>query len=330
MDNTHYKVLIAGSGIAGLSAAVYTSRGGNETVLFRGNEPGGQLTLTTEVANYPGFPDPISGPDLVGRMEDQATKFGTEIKDGLVENVNDSSRPFEVQISTGETYTADSIIVASGASARKLGVPGEDRLLGYGVSTCATCDGAFFRGEDMVVVGGGDAAFEDAVFLTKFADKVHILHRREGLRAKQYLQDQVQEEIDEGKIEMTLNTEVTSINGTQGGGIEDVELVTNPEGYPSKKMDHPETEEWSMDTGAVFLAIGHTPNTGFLKDTGVQLDETGYIQIDGELGSGQTETDVEGIFGAGDVFDFHYQQAATAAGSGVKASMDANDYLENL
>lgn len=328
MSRTHYPIIIVGSGIAGLSAAVYTSRGGNDTLVIRGDEPGGQLTLTTEVANYPGFPEVVGGQELVQKIEDQAKKFDTEFMNGIVDSVNEKEDLFEVELSNGDVYTSDTVIAASGASARTLGVPGEDELIGYGVSTCATCDGAFFRGEDMVIVGGGDAAFEEAVFLTKFADTVYIVHRREGLRAKEYLQNQVEKKIEQGEIELVKNTEVTRINGTREDGVEDVDLVTHPEGYPTDKLDDDETEEWSMDVGAVFMAIGHTPNTGYLRDTDVELDDTGYIDIEGGVGAFETQTDVKGIFAAGDVFDHHYQQAATAAGSGVKAAMDANDYLE--
>lgn len=327
MTEEHYPIIIAGSGIAGLSAAVYTSRGGNDTLVIRGDEPGGQLTLTTEVANYPGFPEVVGGQELVQKIEDQAKKFDTDFETGIVDSVNKKD-VFEIELTNGDVYTCDSLIAASGASARTLGVPGEDELIGYGVSTCATCDGAFFRGEDMIIVGGGDAAFEEAVFLTKFADTVYIVHRREGLRAKEYLQEQVQEKIEKDEIEMVKNTEVTRINGTREDGVEDVELVTHPEGYPTDRMEDEDTEEWRMDVGAVFMAIGHTPNTGYLEGTDVELDDTGYIDINGGVGAFETQTDVEGIFAAGDVFDHHYQQAATAAGSGVKAAMDANDYLE--
>lgn len=329
MTETHYPIIIVGSGIAGLSAAVYTSRGGNDTLVIRGDEPGGQLTLTTEVANYPGFPEVVGGQELVQKIEDQARKFDTDFENGIVESISKREDGLiKAKLTNGDIYTCDSLVSASGASARTLGVPGEDELIGYGVSTCATCDGAFFQDEDMVIVGGGDAAFEEAVFLTKFADTVYIVHRREGLRAKDYLQDQVEEKIENGEIEMVKNTEVTKINGTKEEGIEDVELVTNPSGYPTDKLDDKNTEEWRMNVGAVFMAIGHTPNTSYLEDTDVDLDDKGYVSIDGGVGAFETQTGVEGLFAAGDVFDHHYQQAATAAGSGVKAAMDANDYLE--
>jgi thioredoxin reductase (NADPH) len=328
----HRRLIIAGSGIAALTAAIYAGRANNDPLLFEGDEPGGQLTLTTEVDNYPGFPDGINGADLINRMKKQAQKFGADIEHGIVESVDDETRPYEVTLSNGDRYTADAIIVASGASARLLGVPGEDELMGYGVSTCATCDGAFFRDEDMLVVGGGDAAMEEASFLTKFADTVYIVHRREQFRAEDYWVDRVQEQVDEGDIEVLRNTELTEIVGSPEDGVDHARLVRHPEGHPTDKLDDPDTaddvEEFEMDVGAVFLAIGHTPNTAFLEDTGVELDDEGYIVTKGGRGGDQTHTDVEGIFGAGDVVDFHYQQAVTAAGMGSMAALDADDWLE--
>ncbi|WP_458205277.1 thioredoxin-disulfide reductase [Haladaptatus sp. NG-SE-30] len=324
----HRKLIVSGSGIAGLTAAIYAARSNNDPLILQGDEPGGQLTLTTEVENYPGFPEGISGPDLINNMQEQAERFGAEVKMGIIEDVDDSSRPFRVELSNGEVYTTDAFIAASGASARTLSIPGEDELMGYGVSTCATCDGAFFRDEEMVVIGGGDAAFEEANFLTKFAEKVYLVHRREEFRAEDYWQDRVQKKVDEGEIEIMKNTEVTEIHGSPEDGVSHVTMVQNPTGKPSQKLDDPETEEFDFETGAVFLAIGHTPNTGYLEGTGVQLDEEGYIRTEGGKGGGQTKTDVPGIFGAGDVVDFHYQQAVTAAGMGCKAALDADDYLE--
>ena len=327
----HRRLLVAGSGIAALSAAIYAARSNNEPLLIEGDEPGGQLTLTTDVENYPGFPDGISGPELINEMREQAEKFGTELRNGIVADVE--KRPaghFRVELTNDDVYTADAVIAASGASARTLGVPGEDELMGYGVSTCATCDGAFFRGEDMLVVGGGDAACEEAAFLTKFADTVYVVHRRENFRAEDYWIDRIRELEDGGDIEVLTNTELLEIHGSAEDGIGSVTLARNPEGYPKKKLEDPETERFEMDVGAVFMAIGHTPNTDYLKGTGVEMDETGYIQtIDGD-GGGQTRTDVPGIFGAGDVVDYHYQQAITAGGMGSKAAIDADEYLEEL
>ncbi|MDS0478476.1 FAD-dependent oxidoreductase [Natrinema sp. 1APR25-10V2] len=326
----HRKLIIAGTGIAGLTAAIYAGRSNNEPLVIEGDEPGGQLTLTTDVANYPGFPDGIGGPELVNNMKEQATQFGAELKNGIIESVDDSSRPFRVELTNGDVYTADAVIAASGASARTLGIPGEDELMGYGLSTCATCDGAFFRGEDMLVVGGGDAAMEEATFLTKFADTVYLVHRREEFRAEDYWIDRVQEKVEEGEIEIMRNTELIEIHGSQEGGVDHVTLVENDKGHPTDRLDDPETEEFDFDVGAVFFAIGHTPNTDYLEDTGVQMDDEGYLKTKGGDGGGQTETHVPGIFGAGDVVDYHYQQAVTAAGMGSKAALDADEYLEDL
>jgi thioredoxin reductase (NADPH) len=343
----HRKLVIAGTGIAGLTAAIYSARSNNEPLVIEGDEPGGQLTLTTDVENYPGFPEGISGPDLINNMKEQARKFGAETINGVIERVDtgernspsdrnssssadDSARPYRVEMTNGDVYTTDAFIAASGASARTLGVPGEDDLMGYGVSTCATCDGAFFRGEEMLVVGGGDAAMEEADFLTKFASTVYIAHRREEFRAEDYWVDRVQEKVDEGEVEILKNTELTAIHGSAEEGVDRATLVEHPEGYPKEKLDDPETEEYDLDVGAVFLAIGHTPNTEYLERTDVELDDTGYVQTEGGKGGGQTETGVPGIFGAGDVVDYHYQQAVTAAGMGCKAALDADDYLETL
>ncbi|MGM0399381.1 MAG: NAD(P)/FAD-dependent oxidoreductase [Halobacteriota archaeon] len=328
----HRRLIIVGSGIAALTAGIYAGRSNNEPLLFQGDEPGGQLTLTTEVDNYPGFPDGINGSDLINRMKRQAQKFGTQVEHGIVEAIDDSTRPFEITLSNGDVYTADAVIVASGASARTLNIPGEDTLMGYGVSTCATCDGAFFRDEDMLVVGGGDAAMEEATFLTKFADTVYIAHRRENFRAEDYWIDRVMEQVEAGDIELLKNTEAVEIHGSQADGVDHVSLVRHHDGHPTDKLEDPETadevEHFDMDVGAVFLAIGHTPNTDFLEGTGVELDDEGYLLTKGGRGGGQTRTDVEGIFGAGDVVDFHYQQAVTAAGMGSQAAMDADDWLE--
>ena len=324
----HRKLIISGTGIAALTAGIYAARSNNDPLLFEGGEPGGQLTLTTDVENYPGFPEGISGPDLINNMKEQAQRFGADLENGVIESVDDDATPFRVELRNGDVYTADAVIAASGASARTLGVPGEDELMGYGVSTCATCDGAFFRGEDMIVVGGGDAAFEEAAFLTKFADTVYLVHRREGFRAEDYWVDRLQGHVEDGDVEILTNTELAQIHGSAEGGVDHVDLLRHPEGHPSDKSDDPETESFEMDVGAVFVAIGHTPNTGYLAGTDVELDEEGYIRTKGGAGGGQTETGVPGLFGAGDVVDFHYQQAVTAAGMGCKAALDADSYLE--
>jgi thioredoxin reductase (NADPH) len=326
----HRPLIVTGSGIAGLSAAIYAGRSNNDPLVFEGDEPGGQLTLTTEVDNYPGFPEGISGPELIQDMKSQAERFGAEIKNGAVEDVTADDRPFTVRLTNGDVYTADAVIAASGASARTLGIPGEDDLMGYGLSTCATCDGAFFRGEEILVVGGGDAAMEEANFLTKFASTVYIAHRREEFRAEDYWIDRVMEKVDDGEIEIMRNTEVTELHGSKEDGLDHVTLVSHPEGHPTDKLDDPDTDTVEFDAGAVFYAIGHTPNTKYLEGTGVELDDAGYLHTAGGDGGGQTATAVEGIFGAGDVVDHHYQQAATAGGMGVKAALDADDYLEEL
>ncbi|MFW6376954.1 MAG: NAD(P)/FAD-dependent oxidoreductase [archaeon] len=329
----HHRLIIAGTGTAGLTAAIYAARSNNDPLVLEGDEPGGQLTLTTDVENYPGFPEGIGGSELIEDMKAQAKRFGTEIEHGVIESVDDSTRPVRVELTSGTVYTCDALIAASGASARTLGVPGEDELMGYGLSTCATCDGAFFRDEDMLVVGGGDAAMEEAHFLTKFADTVYVAHRRENFRAEDYWIDRVMNKVDAGEIEIMRNTELVEIHGSQAEGVDHVTLVEHPEGYPTDKLDDPEhadeVEEFDFDVGAVFYAIGHTPNTEYLADTGVELDEAGYIVTEDGTGGGQTRTDVDGIFGAGDVVDYHYQQAVTAAGMGCKAAMDADEYLES-
>ncbi|WP_411963037.1 NAD(P)/FAD-dependent oxidoreductase [Haloferax sp. YSMS24] len=326
----HRKLIIAGSGISGLSAAIYAARSNNEPLVLEGDEPGGQLTLTTEVDNYPGFPEGISGPELINNMKQQAERFGTEIRHGIIEDVDASDRPFEVTLKNGDVYTADAIISASGASARTLGIPGEDELMGYGLSTCATCDGAFFRDEKIMVIGGGDAAVEEANFLTKFASKVYLVHRREEFRAEDYWIDRLMEKVEDDEIELMLNTEATELHGSPEEGVDHVTLVRHPEGHPTDKLDDPDTEEFDFDVGAVFYAIGHTPNADYLEGTAVQRDDDGYIIAKGGSGANQTATDEPGIFGAGDVVDYHYQQAATAGGMGVKAALDADDYLEEL
>jgi thioredoxin reductase (NADPH) len=327
----HRQLIVAGTGIAGLTAAIYAARSNNAPLVLEGDEPGGQLTLTTDVANYPGFPDGIGGPELVGRMKDQAEQFGAELDHGVVEDVTKrDDGTVAIAVSDGNRYTCNAFIAASGASARTLGVPGEDELMGYGVSTCATCDGAFFRDEDMLVVGGGDAAMEEATFLTKFADTVYVAHRREEFRAEDYWVDRVQAKAADGEIEIMRNTELLEVHGTPENGVSHVTLARNESGYPKENLDDPGTETFDHDVGAVFLAIGHTPNTEYLEGTGVEMDEAGYIETRGGDGGGQTETGVEGIFGAGDVVDFHYQQAITAGGMGCKAAMDADEYLESL
>lgn len=330
----HRRLIIAGTGISGLSAAIYAARSNNDPLIFEGDEPGGQLTLTTDVENYPGFPEGVSGPELITNMKKQAQKFGAETKNGIIESVTPvgegADRTFRVKLKNGDVYTSDAFIAASGASARTLDIPGQEDLMGYGLSTCATCDGAFFRDEKIMVIGGGDAAMEEANFLTKFASTVYIVHRREEFRAEDVWIDRTMEKVEAGEIELMLNTEAIELHGSKADGMQSVTLVRHPEGHPTEKLDDPETEEFDFDVGAVFYAIGHTPNTAYLDDLDVETDEEGYIVAEGGRGAGQTKTGVDGLFAAGDVVDFHYQQAVTAGGMGSKAAIDADDYLEEL
>ncbi|HKL28572.1 MAG TPA: FAD-dependent oxidoreductase [Natrialbaceae archaeon] len=318
-------VVIAGSGVAGLSAAVYAARGDLEPLVLEGDEPGGQLTLTTDVDNFLGFPDGVGGHELVERGKEQARSFGAEFKHGIIADADLSERPFTLELSSGDTIETRAMIVASGASARTLGVPGEDDLMGFGLSTCATCDGAFHRGDDIIVVGGGDAAMEEADFLTKFADSVTVVHRREDLRASDLLARRARDNED---IEFMWNAEVTEILGSQDEGVSGVSVVQHPDGHPTEKLEDPEradeVEEFEMDVGGVFYAIGHVPNTEFLEDTPVELDDHGYLETEAGMTS---ETGVEGVFAAGDVMDPEYQQAITAAGTGSMAALDAEEWL---
>ncbi|MFL2520817.1 MAG: NAD(P)/FAD-dependent oxidoreductase [Halobacteriales archaeon] len=326
----HRELIIAGAGIAGLSAAIYSSRAKNDPLVIEGPEPGGQLTLTTEVENYPGFPDAITGPELITRMKTQAIKFGAETRYGTITTIDDTTHPFKVGLSDGTFLTSDAFIVASGASARTLGVSGEDELMGYGVSTCATCDGAFFKDEDMLVVGGGDAAMEEAHFLTKFANKVYIAHRRDSFRAEKYWIDRIMKKVESGNISILWNTEVSQINGTPDEGISTIDLIHHADGNPSSRKNEPGFENSTLNVGALFIAIGHIPNTDYLRPTSVELDSEGYLLTQGGSGSGKTHTAVPGIFGAGDVVDSHYQQAITAGSMGVQAALDAGAYLDDL
>lgn len=331
-QNEPIGVAIIGSGIAGYSAAIYAGRANNNPVVFKGDEPGGQLTLTSEVANYPGFQEGISGPELVENMKTQAKQFGARLENGIVSKITKPNELFKIHLENGDEYLSRSVIAASGASAKTLGISGEDELMGYGVSTCAVCDGAFFRDEDMVVVGGGDAAFEEAVFLTKFADTVYLVHRREEFRAEEQLQKEAEEAISNGEIQVLKNTEVTEIRGSKEEGIDSVSLVSHPEGHPKEKLednsDDKQLKTSTLNVGAVFIAIGHQPNTQYLSELPVSLTENGYLNLVSNCAEkNQTATEVDGLFGAGDVTDSHYQQAATASGSGVKAAIDVDNYL---
>ncbi|HSJ72056.1 MAG TPA: thioredoxin-disulfide reductase [Acidimicrobiia bacterium] len=301
------KVLIIGSGPAGLTAAIYAARAGLDPLMIEGMERGGQLMITTDVENYPGFPDGIMGPELMEQMRKQAERFGTRIVSSNVTDVDFSQRPFTVNVGP-DAYTAETIIISTGASARWLNVPGEEKLRGYGVSACATCDGFFFRDKELVVVGGGDSAMEESLFLTKFATKVTVVHRREEFRASTIMANRV---LDHPKIEVIWNTVVEEILGDK--------VV---DGVRIRNVDTDEVT--TLATDGVFVAIGHDPNTTVFKGH-IELDDDEYIVTN----PGTTITSVEGVFAAGDVTDKVYRQAVTAAGMGCQAALDAERFLDN-
>lgn len=303
-----HRVMILGTGPAGLTAAIYASRANLNPVIVEGNEPGGQLTLTTEVENFPGFVDGVMGPELMTNMRKQAEKFGAQFVTGWVTSVDLSARPFKVTVDESKQYEADSLIISTGASAKMLGISGETEMLGRGVSTCATCDGFFFRNKPIIVVGGGDSAMEEATFLTKFASEVTIVHRRDELRASKVMQERAR---NNSKIKWELNVTPSSVK-SDGNKVNGLEVKDNKTG-----------EVRNLDTQGIFIGIGHTPNTGFLKGQ-IDMDEIGYIKTNGF----STATNVEGVFACGDVMDSHYRQAITAAGSGCKAAMDVEKFLE--
>ncbi len=302
------KVIILGSGPAGLAAAVYTARANLEPLLIHGPMPGGQLTTTTDVENYPGFSSGIMGPDLMQEMEKQATRFGPEIVVDSIEEADLSKRPFTLKGQSGE-YTGESLIIATGAAPRYLGIPGEKELLGFGVSTCATCDGAFFRDQIIAVVGGGDSACEEATFLTKFASKLYLIHRRDELRASKIMQERV---FKNPKIEILWNKQVKEIVGDKKEGVQKALLVHSDTG-----------EEEELETNAVFIAIGHIPNSDIFKGQ-LKADDNGYLITEPD----STKTDIEGVFACGDVQDHVYRQAVTAAGTGCMAALEAERWLE--
>ncbi|MCU4974010.1 FAD-dependent oxidoreductase [Halobacteria archaeon AArc-m2/3/4] len=319
-------VVIVGSGVAGLSAAVYAARADLEPLVLEGPEPGGQLTLTTDIENYLGFPEGIGGMELIQNGKEQATAFGAEFTHSTVEDVSFESRPYKLELSDGDVLRTRALIVASGASARWVGAEGEDELMGYGLSTCATCDGAFHRGDDVLVIGGGDSAMEEALFLAKFADSVTIVHRREELRASEIMADRARDHED---IEFRWNTELEAIHGSQEAGVTGATLVSHPDGYPGEKAAiGVDVDRETVDVGGVFYGIGHTPNTEFLRGTPIELDDDGYVQTTDTDAWATTATAVDGVFAAGDVMDPNYQQAVTAAGMGSMATLDAETWLE--
>jgi len=305
-----YKVVIMGSGPAGLTAALYTARADLEPVVFEGLEAGGQLTLTTDVENYPGFPNGILGPELMDSMKKQAERFGAHCLFGEIVKVDFSKRPFNIT-SNEKEILADTFIISSGASAKMLGLDSERELLGYGVSTCATCDGFFYKDKEIVVIGGGDAAMEEAIFLTKFGTKVTVVHRRDELRASMIMQDRA---FANGKIHFVWDTEVEEVLGSKETGVSGVRVKNVKTGEISE-----------INCEGFFVAIGHTPNTKMFEGH-LEMNENGYLITK----DGTTQTSIPGVFAAGDVQDHQYRQAVTAAGTGCMAAIDAERFLNEV
>lgn len=302
----HQKIVIVGSGPAGYTAALYSARAGLAPLVISGLEPGGQLVTTTDVENYPGYADGILGPDMMEDFKRQAVRFGADVRYGSVTGLDLSARPFRLEVDEREPVLADVLIVATGASARYLGLENERRLLGHGVSACATCDGPFFRGSDVAVVGGGDAAMEEALFLTRFAPRVYLIHRRDKLRASKIMQDRV---LENDRISVIWNTVVIDVLGD--GQVEGIRVRNTVTG-----------ESRDMAVAGLFIAIGHTPNTALFRSW-LDLDDQGYILTQPR----STYTNIEGVFACGDAQDHVYRQAVTAAGTGCMAAIDAERFL---
>jgi thioredoxin reductase (NADPH) len=302
----HVHCLIIGSGPAGYSAAIYTARANLKPVLYQGIQPGGQLTITTEVENYPGYPDGVQGPEMMVEFEKQATRMGADIRYGLATKVDFSAQPFKVWIDEEKLILADSVIIATGASAKWLGLPSEEKLNGYGVSACAVCDGFFFKGKEVAIVGAGDTAAEEALYLSKLCTNVHMIIRRDTMRASQVMQQRIREAAN---IRIYWNTEVEEIIGDMR--VESVRIRNNR----TNKID-------TIPVNGFFVAIGHDPNSGIFKPW-LDMDDTGYIKTV----PGTTRTNIDGVFAAGDVQDRIYRQAVTAAGSGCMAALDAERWL---
>lgn len=303
------RCLIIGSGPAGYTAAIYASRANLEPVLFEGMQPGGQLTTTTEVENFPGYPEGITGPELMEDLKKQAQRFGAEIYPGRATAVDFSVRPLKVTIDNEHVIEADSVIISTGASAKYLGIPDETKYAGQGVSACATCDGFFYRKKKVAVVGGGDTACEEAIYLSGLADKVYLIVRKPFLRASQIMQDRVK---NNPKIEVLFEHNTIGLFGNNG--VEGAHLM--------KRLGQPDEQKIDIEIDGFFLAIGHKPNTEIFKDY-LKLDEVGYIMTEQPT----TKTNIEGVFAAGDAADNMYRQAITAAGTGCRAAMDAERYL---
>ncbi len=306
--NTEFKVIVIGSGPAGCTSALYLARANLIPLVLEGIQPGGQLTITTDVENYPGFPEGIQGPKLMDLMRQQAERFGAVFRMEQVEKVNLTEHPFEI-VTDSRTYVTAAVIIATGASAMQLGLPSEKALQGFGVSYCATCDGFFFKNKEIVVVGGGDSAMEEATFLTKFASKVTIIHRREELRASKIMQERAR---SNPKIDFIFDSTVDEVIGSKEGGITSLKL---------RNLKTNAKDDFAAQ--GLFVAIGHTPNTGFLKGQ-IALDERGYIQLPHRH---STVTNIQGVFACGDSVDHIYRQAVTAAGSGCMAALDCERWL---